>query len=106
MSLSREQAEKLSEDPVLNVKSKQDPMSMINGQLLQWNVNFDPLREVLHSLLDFQKMCKIRLDEVTAENAHIKSTIREYDENFVYLESKFGKANGKQVSSLSLILIL
>ena len=72
-----------------------DPASKINNNMLNFTLNFEPLKEILNSVIDSQKMTKNRIDELVSENVHMKNTLAEYEEKFVYIETKIGKVIGK-----------
>ncbi len=76
----------------------EDPTTKVNSNMLNFSLNFDPLKEVLNSLISSQKLTKNRLDEVIAENTHVKNTLADYEEKFVFIESKIGKVIGKFIS--------
>ena len=77
---------------------KPDPMDPINDNLLNLNysinLSFEPLKDYLASLSEAQKMSKIQLNEVVAENAKFKNMIKEikeeYQEKFLLIETKIG----------------
>lgn len=76
----------------------EDPTSKINNNMVGFSLSFDPLKEVLNSIISTQKMTKNRLDEVIVENIHVKKILTEYEEKFVFIEAKLGKFMGMSLT--------
>lgn len=53
---------------------KQDPANLINNSLLGLNfsLSFDPLKEILRSICESQKVAKYRMDELVQDNMALK----------------------------------
>jgi hypothetical protein len=74
-----------------------DPLGLVNEKMLNisLNYNFEPLKNILKTLIHLQDITKINLDDLKLENEHMKQIVLDYEEKFVYIEAKISKYEGK-----------
>jgi len=98
MSISSFQIEskmKEYQDPFKKSKFSGDVSSLVNDSMMHMNFSFEPLKHILTSVLDSQKVHKILINDIVVENNKLKNRMKEYDEKFVRIEAALDVKEGK-----------
>ena len=94
MSVGKDSATSEMRDSMYKSMYMNDPSKLVNNNMLQFNLNMEPLAEILTSVIDAQKMNKTRVDSLVADNLSMKKRLDEYEEKFVFIDTKIGKVIG------------
>lgn len=88
--------QELMSDPLVSNNIKIDPSSLINNSLMGMNFNltFEPLKQVLMSICENNKLTKIKINDLVQENSSLKSRLSDlenkYEERFMIIQAKIG----------------
>ena len=83
----------LQEETIEESISTPDPFDLINNSLMQMSLTFEPLKKVLNSILEAQKLNKFRIDQLTVDGLKFKQHISSADEKFADITSLIGDIN-------------
>lgn len=81
---------KLQEEPLVKSVATPNPFDMVNNSLMQMTFSFEPLKVLLNSILEGQKINKLRIDQLADDNISFKNHMESVEEKFVVIQSKIG----------------
>jgi len=68
--------------------------------LMQMTLSFEPLKAVLNSILEAQKINKLRIDQLTSDGLSFKKHMDSVEERFVVIQSKIGDIDPDNIVKL------
>lgn len=91
---------KLEEEPIVKPVLTPNPFDMVNNSLMQMTLSFEPLKAVLNSILEAQKINKLRIDQLTSDGLSFKKHMDSVEERFVVIQSKIGDIDPDNIVKL------
>lgn len=91
---------KLEEEPIVKPVLTPNPFDMVNNSLMQMTLSFEPLKAVLNSILEAQKINKLRINQLTSDGLSFKKHMDSVEERFVVIQSKIGDIDPDNIVKL------